>query len=81
MQYCYEILNLKHPTKLASVGESFTFVSYETLNNIFPSVEIELDISDQKVTLREKSYEETLKNSLNAKLEEHSEIWKELAKY
>lgn len=80
MQDCYEILDLEHPIKLSFVGESYTFVAYETLNNIFPSIEVELYTSDQKVTVQEKPYYDRLKSSLNSKLEEHSEIWKELAK-
>lgn len=62
-------------------SESYTFVSYETLDNIFPSVEIERDISDKDITVRKVSYNERLESSLNRKLEEHSDIWEELAKF
>lgn len=81
MKNRYEITDILEPAVLNPVGESYTFVSYETLDNIFPSIEIELDISDKDITVREVSYHERLESSLNRKLEEHSDIWRELAKF
>jgi len=80
MKNYYEIAGKPQPVVSNPTGESYTFVSYETLVNIFPSVEIELDISDKDITVREVPYHERLESSLNSKLEEHSDIWEELAK-
>jgi len=81
MENCYEIADNLQPVVSSPVGISFTFVSYETLDNIFPSFEIDLDISDKDISVREVSYNERLESSLNRKLEEHSDIWEELAKF
>jgi len=80
MKNCYEITDNLQPVVSNPIDKSYTFVSYETLDNIFPSVEIELGISDMDITLREVSYHERLESSLNSKLEQHSDIWAELAK-
>jgi len=48
-------------------GESYTFVSYETLDNIFPLMSKEI------------SPHERMALSLSQKLNEHPDIWKELA--
>ena len=58
MKNCYEIADKLQPVVSNPVSESYTFVSYETLDNIFPSVEIELDISDKNITVREVSCHE-----------------------
>lgn len=79
MKNCYEIADNLQPVVSNPIGKSYTFVSYETLDNIFPSVEIGLGISDKDITVREVSYHERLESSLNSKLEQHSDIWKELA--
>ena len=80
MKNCYEIADNLQPVASNLIGKSYTFVSYETLDNIFPSVEIELGFSDKDITVREVSYHERLESSLNSKLEQHSNIWTELAK-
>jgi len=80
MNNYYEIIDNQKPAALNPLSESYTFVSYETLNNIFPPMDIDLEISNKDITLREVSYRERLESSLKSKLEQHANIWEELAK-
>lgn len=80
MNNCYEILDNQKPSVLNPISESYTFVSYETLDNIFPPVDIDLEIPNKDITLREVPYRERLESSLKSKLEQHANIWEELAK-
>lgn len=81
VKYCYEIDTFSVPLDTTSVYESsYTFVSFKTLENIFPSIEFEFDILDQNVKLKEMPYHDRLESRLRNKLDEYPEIWDELAK-
>ena len=55
--------------------ESYTFVSYDTFDNIFPA-----SVLDDRAITKEVSYQENLKSSLERKLVENVDIWRELGK-
>jgi len=55
--------------------ESYTFVSYDTLDNIFPA-----PVLNDLAIRKEVDYQENLKSSLGMKLVEYVDIWKELGK-
>jgi hypothetical protein len=60
---------------------SFTFVSSETLDNIFPLEEMEINICEPTITINKTIPIDLIKSSMMEKISRYSDIWKELANY
>lgn len=60
---------------------SFTFVSSETLDNIFPLEEMKINICEPTITVNKAFPIDLVKSSMIAKISRYSDIWKELADY
>jgi hypothetical protein len=74
----YKIIFEQHSEDADMLGRSYTFVSYDTLDNIFPSSTAS-GFSRERILVREVSSRERMESSLNKKLCDYPYIWKELA--